>query len=362
MTISRSFPGAAWLGALYAAGARARRARFARSPELVHHLAHPVISIGNLRVGGSGKTPLVALLAEWLRDAGERPAILSRGYGRRQAAGVVVVSDGAALLADVARAGDEPFMLARRLPGVAVVVASDRHLAGRVAEDRCGATVHLLDDGFQHFRLARDLDLVLVTRDDVRRDAVLPAGRLREPVAALRHAGAVVVMDASLGDARAAVAHVVRPDVLVVAGRRRLGAPVEIESDRHRPESPSPFPAGSRSCLALSGIARPERFAADLTAAGWDVRATMVFADHHDYSARDMGRIRAEAVRRGAALVVTTEKDAVRLLKWRPLPFDVAWVPMRVEIDPEGDLRELLRATLVTARASRARHASEAHA
>lgn len=359
MTSSRPFPGAAWLGALYAAGARARRARFTRSPALVRHLAQPVISVGNLRVGGSGKTPLVALIAEWLRDAGERPAILSRGYGRRQSDDVVVVSDGAVLHADVARAGDEPFMLARRLSGVAVVVAADRHLAGRVAEDRCGATVHVLDDGFQHLPLARDLDLVLVTRDDVH-GAVLPAGRLREPVAALRHAGAIVVMDAGQTDACAVVAHLVRPDALVMAGRRRLDAPVWIELDRRRAESPSPFPSDARQCLALCGIARPERFAADLAAAGWDVRGTMAFADHHDYSARDIGRVNAEAARLGGALVVTTEKDAVRLLRWRPLPFAAVWVPMRVALDSEERLRELLRATVARARGARAQHGSEA--
>src|SRR5204863_6685133 len=123
----------------------------------------PIVSIGNIAMGGRGKTPLVAHVARLLVAAGERPAILSRGYARADRAdGVVVVSDGDHLQADVARGGDEPFMLARQLPGVAVLVAEDRALAGRLAERAFGVTVHLLDDGFQHLQLARDADIVLV--------------------------------------------------------------------------------------------------------------------------------------------------------------------------------------------------------
>lgn len=347
MTAAKPFPGASWLGALYAAGAGARRARVSRTPSRVCHLNRPVVSIGNLRVGGSGKTPLVAWLAEWLRSIGERPAILSRGYGRRDTRDVVIVSDGDRTCADVARAGDEPFMLARRLPGVAVVVGARRHAAGRVAEERCGATVHVLDDGFQHLQLARDLDIVLVSEDDVLHDRVLPAGRLREPVTALVHADAIVVMDSVAEDARAIARRWARPDALVVAGHRASDEPVWLEDP---PLAVAQASLAITPCVSLTGIARPGRFTADLERAGWVVKGARTFADHHNYSASDIADIQRELARAGAAFVVTTEKDAVRLLRWRPLPFPVAWVPMRVVIEGENALRQLVAHALQRAR------------
>ena len=134
-------------------------------PSRRRRLSQPVVSVGNLRVGGSGKTPIVAHIARLLLERGERPAILTRGYARRcRPDGVTVVSDGTTILAGIESAGDEPLMLARALPGVPVLVGANRYLSGRLAEERFGATVHLLDDGFQHLELARDVDLLLVSR------------------------------------------------------------------------------------------------------------------------------------------------------------------------------------------------------
>ena len=155
------------LSALYAHAAARRRRWYDRRPQRRRRLARPVVSVGALAAGGSGKTPLAALVAELLRDAGERPAVLSRGYGRRNGAGVVVVRDPDGVRAGVDAAGDEPRMLAERLDGVSVVVSRDRYRAGRLAETRLGATVHVLDDGFQHLQLARDLDLLLVRADEL---------------------------------------------------------------------------------------------------------------------------------------------------------------------------------------------------
>ncbi len=152
-----------------------------------------MISVGNLNTGGSGKTPIVAHIAALLAAHGERPAILSRGYGRTSPTpGVTIVSDGAAVLAPLEHAGDEPLMLAQALPGVAVMVAADRHEAGRVAETTLGATVHVLDDGFQHLGLERDVDLLIAGAHDLS-DRVLPAGRLREPLTAAASADALLV-------------------------------------------------------------------------------------------------------------------------------------------------------------------------
>ena len=157
---------------LYSEYRRAARAR-------AHRLARPVISIGNISMGGRGKTPLAALVAQMLVDAGERPSILSRGYGREIASdGVTVVSDGHAVLSDLAHSGDEPLMLARAVPGAALLVCEQRALAGTLAERALGCTVHVLDDGFQHHQLHRDIDIVIVTAEDLA-GRPMPFGKLR---------------------------------------------------------------------------------------------------------------------------------------------------------------------------------------
>ena len=156
---------------------RARRRWAERHPDRRRRLARPVISVGNLSMGGTGKTPVVAAIADWLIAQGERPAILSRGYARADAAdGVVVVSDGTRVLATIDRAGDEPLMLARQVPGAAVCVSPDRYLAGTLAERQLGCTVHVLDDGFQHVELARDLDVLVTTVGEIPQGACHPDG------------------------------------------------------------------------------------------------------------------------------------------------------------------------------------------
>src|SRR5262249_9539708 len=159
----------------YGAAAAWRRRYYASQPSRRRRLARPVVSVGNLRVGGSGKTPLVEYIARLLLQNGHRPAVLTRGYARRVVRdGVTVVSDGAAVLSNLDSAGDEPLMLARSLPGTAVLVGADRYLSGVLAERRLGVTVHLMDDGFQHLELARDVDLLLASEDDLA-DRPLPA-------------------------------------------------------------------------------------------------------------------------------------------------------------------------------------------
>ena len=181
---------------------RARRRWAERHPDRRRRLAHPVVSVGNLSVGGTGKSPIVAAIANWLVAQGERPAILSRGYARADAAeGVVVVSDGTRVLASIDRAGDEPLMLARQAPGSVVCVSPDRHLAGTLAERQFGCTVHVLDDGFQHIELARDLDILVTTVGEIPQGRVLPMGRLREPIDAAARAHVLVVSGATAGAA-----------------------------------------------------------------------------------------------------------------------------------------------------------------
>ncbi len=326
---------------LYASVARARRKWYARHPEVRRCLSCPVISVGNIAVGGSGKTPTVAHLARLLQDAGERPAILTRGYARRRPQeGVTVVSDGVRVIEDVDRAGDEPLMLARALPGVPVLVCADRHLAGCLAERRFGATVHVLDDGFQHFRLKRDLDLVLVGGDDVDRPITVPAGRLREPLDAARAADAIVVADEGDESACSRIAAALHaPRVFRL---RKVFERPRLVDPPNRPVAPAP---GTR-VLAVAGIARPERFFRSVEAEGWTVAGEVSFPDHHPFTPEDMARMADTAARARAVMVLTTEKDLVRMLPLQPFALPVAWVPMRVVIEPAHEFRAWLQESL----------------
>ena len=215
------------LDSLYAQVMRVRRRRYEREPARQRRLSKPVISVGNLSVGGTGKTPVVAALAQWLVDRGERPSILSRGYARAKSVdGVVVVSDGREIRASVDRAGDEPMMLARQVPGAIVCVSPERYLSGVLAERELGATVHILDDGFQHLELARDLDVLVTTVGEIPGGKVMPRGRLREPIEAAARAQVLVVSDATAG---AAAAEAWALGISQACGAARtLGEPVVI--------------------------------------------------------------------------------------------------------------------------------------
>lgn len=288
-----------------------------------------MISVGNVTVGGSSKTPLAMEIARVLIAMGERPAILSRGYARRvQTDGVVVVSDGRGALVDVDRAGDEPFMAAGKVPGAAVLVCDSRYMAGRFAESRLGCSVHILDDGFQHFDLLRDVDLVVAPdlADDLR---TLPAGRLREPLDAASHADALLVevtTELSAGSPEAAAA--------------RLGVPLAFGFVRRITAPPPAHPA-----FAFAGIAKPERFFGDLERQGWQLVGRQGFRDHHPYSRRDLEALAAAARRAGAGVLVTTEKDSARLKHMSPVDPPVVDVALEVSLEPRfgGWLADRLR-------------------
>jgi tetraacyldisaccharide 4'-kinase len=311
---------------IYGAAASWRRRWYARDPERQRRLSQPVVSVGNLRAGGSGKTPIVEHIARLLLGRGQRPAILTRGYARRlQTDGVTVVSDGASILAGVETAGDEPLMLARALPGVRVLVGADRYLSGRLAEHRFAATVHLLDDGFQHLALARDVDLLVVCEDDLT-DRPLPSGWLREP----------------LGVASAADALLVTVGYESAAGRvgRALGVPTtfrvsrEIGPPRMIASGESVIVPTGAPVFAVAGIARPEGFFTDIEGAGWHLAGTLAFRDHHPFGQRDVDRIAAQARSVAAAIVLTTEKDAMRLAACDLNGLPIAAVPLEACIEP----------------------------
>lgn len=323
------------LSTLYGAAAAWRRSWYTREPSRQRRLDRPVVSVGNLRVGGSGKTPIVEYIARLLVAAGERPAILTRGYARRVANdGVTVVSDGTRVLAGLDSAGDEPLMLAASLLGVPVLVGADRYLSGRLAERRLGATVHLLDDGFQHLQLARDVDLLLVSEEDLD-DRPLPAGRLRERLTAAASADAALVT----AGYDSAAERIARGCGIARAFRvtRAIGAPRQLTGARDTVV----VPPASR-VFVVAAIARPDRFVADIAAAGWEISGVLSFRDHHRFAARDLRRIDAEARAKGSAVVLTTEKDAVRLAACPLGDLPIASVPLVVGVEPADGFRDWL--------------------
>lgn len=316
---------------------RVRRRWVERHPERRRRLARPVISVGNLSMGGTGKSPVVAEITRWLVARGERPAILSRGYGRADAVdGVVVVSDGLRTLASIDRAGDEPLMLARQVPGAIVCVSPDRHLAGTLAERQLGCTVHVLDDGFQHIDLDRQLDVLVTTVGEIPQGRVIPAGRLREPADAAARAHVLVVSGATAG---AAAAEAWALGISLSCGAvRTLDAPIPLgREDASRIEPPS------GSVMAVAGIANPERFSASLKDAGWAIGASMAFPDHHRYSRADVEHMASRFRESGATSVLTTDKDAVRLEAVGPFPFPLFRVPLRLQFEPANVLFDSIR-------------------
>jgi tetraacyldisaccharide 4'-kinase len=330
------------ISAIFASIARGRRRWYARRPHARRRLARPVVSVGNLAMGGSGKTPAVAHLARLLLSWGERPAILSRGYARRHAAdGVVVVREPDRVVGGLDESGDEPLMLARALDGAAVLVSPDRYLAGALAERCFGSTVHLLDDGFQHVTLARDVDLLLVGSADLRDGRTLPAGRLREPLDAIPAADAIVLS----GDDATDTSRVSALGARRVYRLARRGADASFldSGQAATPEIVGPV-------AVVAGIARPERVAEDARAAGWTIVDDIVFPDHHAYSAADIDAIGRRARAAGASAVLTTAKDAVRLAPHAPLGLPVAILALDVSIEPAAEFQGWLRERLAEAR------------
>jgi tetraacyldisaccharide 4'-kinase len=268
---------------LYGAATAMRNTLFNRGILPSRRLQQPVVSVGNLSVGGSGKTPFVIALGEMLKARGIRFDVLSRGY-ERKTRGVLVVETGGR----ASDFGDEPLLIARRL-GVPVIVGESRYAAGRLAEQKFQPQLHILDDGFQHRSLARDFDIVLMTERDFE-DRMLPSGRLREPLSSLARADAVVL-----------------PAGLAVDHPALRQKPIwRIERELVLPNPPS-------APVVFCGIARPKQFFAQVRAAGVTPAAEVVFRDHHAYDLDDIRSLIGTRRDRQAGGFLTTEKDAVNL-------------------------------------------------
>lgn len=298
---------------LYELGVRARVALYENNIFKTRRLNAPVISAGNLTVGGAGKTPCVAFLARLLRDEGRDVAVLSRGY-KRESEGRVEVSDGKEILCGPREAGDEPYLLAKSCPGVRVVVDRDRYAAGKWLEERAAVSVFILDDGYQHLRLARDLNLLLVDATEPLDQAkMIPFGRLREPLAAMRRADAVIVTRSDQPFDRrsleAAIRRFARAGTPVFYAYHKMTNLIRLSDG----QAVGFADFEQRRVAAVSGIARPGRFVADLEQMGMNIALRRDFEDHHRYTREELSKIIERALEVRAEAIITTEKDAANL-------------------------------------------------
>src|SRR6266851_1446554 len=290
------------LTGLYGAATALRNTLFDGGVLSSRRLERPVVSVGNLSVGGSGKTSFVIALGELLKARSIRFDVLARGYRRKTRGVLVVESDG-----NAADFGDEPLLIARRL-GVPVIVGESRNEAGRVAEQKFQPQLHILDDGFQHRSLARDFDIVLLTERDFD-DRMLPSGRLREPLSSLQRADAIVLPRDFSGQNFSV--HELTIESLARQGKLIWRMTREIS-----------IPAAPSAPIVFCGIARPQQFFAQVRAAGITPVAEVEFRDHHAYDGSDIKRLLAMRGKLGAGGFLTTEKDAVNL------------GPLQADLDP----------------------------
>ena len=301
-----------FLSLVYGVLVRLRTGAYAAGLLKTKRLPCRVISVGNITMGGTGKTPMVINITGLMRQHGRQPLVLSRGYGRQDEYATAVVSDGVSLLLDPAAAGDEPTLIANRLSRVPVVVGSDRYRAGTFAVERFQPDCIILDDGFQHIRLARDLNIALIDAGDpFGRGMLFPAGILREPLSALERADVVIITRVEQAGDVASLKETIRRHTAARIFTARF-APrdlVDAASSEIRPLTA----LNGAAVFAFAGIARPGSLASLLDSLGAVVKGTAWYPDHHPYAKSDLARVFQSAVDSKATMVVTTEKDSVRL-------------------------------------------------
>ena len=303
-----------------------------------------VISVGNVTVGGTGKTPMVILLTEWLQAKGHQVAILSRGYRRISTVPRLLVSDGTKILGGPSESGDEPFLIAHRCPQAIVAVGADRAALGRWVLEQFRVDCMILDDGFQHRTLHRDVDLVLVDATDVTGlDAVLPAGRLREPLDGLDRASAVLITRADSPSQVAAIHDRLR--VMAFPSDHTMEVvfePACVVSVVSQEQHPISWGRGKNVWL-VSGIGNSLSFRRSAESIGMNIIGETTFADHYSYSPRDIQQVRVALQAHEDTIALTTEKDAVKLLSM--LTRDDPWWALRLHarvVTGEHSLRRLV--------------------
>jgi len=328
------------LSLLYDAVTRTRLSLYRRGTFHTTKLARPVISVGNITTGGTGKTPLVEWVARTVAAQGKRVCILTRGYGRKDPHLQVIVSDGYGVLASPGEAGDEPYLLATKLTGLAAVISSaDRIAAGEEAIKDFGTECFVLDDGFQHLRLARDLNIVMIDATNPWGGGkLLPYGRLREAPEGLSRADCIVLTRCD----QAASVEELRDQIARFAGKRpifnsRMSA-VRVSPLKNGSEAPSPTTRVAVFCA----VGNPRSFFDHVRRLGYEVVLEKSFLDHHIYSQDEIDSLTRAAKNAGAEALITTAKDAV---KFRSLSFPIPCYVMEIEIniDDAEELTRLLR-------------------
>ena len=323
------------LSLLYGAGARLRIASAIRAKR--NSLPGFVVSIGNLTTGGTGKTPAVHMLAEWACAQGFRVAVLSRGYGGRHRKGVLEVSDGETVFAGPEDAGDEPFLLAKKLRGIPVLTAKDRYSAGLLARRKHDSNFFILDDGFQHLTLKRDLDMVLLdAATPFGNGHLLPRGPLREPKSHLKRADAFIITRS----------HGPTGDGEIMAFCRKKFPHKPLFRSAHQPKTVV-FPHSGKifssehlkgmGVVAFAGIARPDVFKRTLTELGAEIRLFRRFRDHHTFTNQDILDLVRQKEALGADCLITTEKDWVRVERFVPHVSDMAYLTITFTLSPAPD-------------------------
>jgi len=328
--------------AVFRLGVGLRHAAYRRGWLKTHHLPKPVVSVGNLTVGGTGKTPLVALVAKFLLSQGWQPGILTRGYGRKGKGEMIVLPPGSRPRPE--EVGDEPALLALELPQVPLVVCRSRARGGRQAEEQFGVDVHILDDGFQHLALARTVDLVaLDATQPLSNWHLLPAGRQREPAGALARAQMVVLTrtEAATPAAIAALEHLIRR---LQPAARIFRSSVELVGWTDGLSGAALPPAGpaGRKAAAFCALGNARAFFSDLRRWGFDLVEEKTFPDHHYYNQAELERLAAEGRKRGAEVLLTSAKDAVKLSALLPLALPVMAAKIEIAVEPRAEFEAAL--------------------
>lgn len=330
--------------ALYSAAITARSCGYENRFLKTQRVAAPVISVGNITVGGTGKTPLVQWLAGRLSESGQKVCILSRGYRRENAKQQLVVSDGEQLLSGVAQSGDEPMMLAQSLLGKSAVVCNaDRVAAATWAIEHLRSNVLLLDDGFQHRRLARDLDIVTVDATNPFGNGwLLPAGILREPIKNLHRADCIVLTRALDGGAVQLIDHIRQvTEAPIFQSRTAIKQFRRLDST----DNAKSFAEINEPLAAFCSVGNPRAFFEQLRALHLQLPHQTSFRDHYNYSQADIDRVTQAAVAKGAQALITTAKDAVKLQSFAfQLPCFIA--ELEIEISDAANLLELVNSAI----------------
>lgn len=332
------------LASIYGKVANLRNHLYERGILESFDLGARTISVGNLTTGGTGKTPLVAYIAKIFAARGEIVCVLTRGYGRQDPSKRVLVSDGKTVLADAETAGDEPYELAQKLVGKTIVIAdADRVAAAEWAKRKFGITRFILDDGFQHRRARRDLDIVCVdATSPFGGSKMLPAGRLREPIENLKRADAIVITRAdlaeNLSDLRSEISNL-RSDIPIFEVKNRIARLVSIDRFldekglANREPSVSEFDTAKfagQKAMAFCALGNPESFYRLLRRSGFNLAETRSFRDHHKYSQIEISTIEGSAALSGSQFLVTTAKDAVKL---SDIKFEIPCYVVEIDMD-----------------------------